>query len=244
MINFTLFLNSRGRLKQLQRFVSICENMTHNHSGTEMIITGDDDDPETVDFLRTLSDRGTFPFHTIVGPRPRSLCASFNNMVRQARGRYLFVMNDDAEITTQDWDRIALDHINKYHTDTGFKDDVIYGCTTDISSDKASGKKYAAFPIISKQAVDALGFFMYEQFVGLGGDSSIYRIYDAVDRVVDMPDIIVDHVYHNTLLKVLTPDRTAHEMRTNTHAHFVDPFSLDISVDVARLKAFIRQKNS
>lgn len=242
-MNFTLFLNSRGRLKQLQRFISVCENVTMDHAKTEMIITGDDDDPETTDFFRTLNDRGTFAFRTIVGPRPRSLCASFNNMVRQARGRYLFVMNDDAEITTQNWDRLALFHIKAYQDRTGCKDDIIYGCTTDISADKLEGKKYAAFPIISKQATEVLGFFMYEQFVGLGGDSSIYRVYEAVDRIVDMPDIVVDHVYHNTILKVLTPDRTAYEMRANTQVNFVDPFTFDITVDVTRLKAFIRQQN-
>jgi len=242
-MNFTLFLNSRGRVKQLERFISVCENVTHDHSKTEIIITGDNDDLETVDFLRTLETRNTFSFTTIVGNRPSSLCASFNNMVREARGKYLFVMNDDAEITTPSWDRFTLFYIKEYQDKTGNKDDVIYGCTTDLSADKIVGKKYAAFPIISKQATEALGFFMYEQFVGLGGDSSIYRVYEAVDRVVDMPDIVVDHVYHNTILRVLTPDRTAHEMRANTQVNFIDPFSFDISVDVARLKAFIRKKN-
>jgi hypothetical protein len=242
-MNFTLFLNSRGRLNQLKKFIDICEKVTQDHSQVEMIITGDDDDPPTARFLSQLPGRNTFTFRTIIGPRPTSLCASFNNMARMAEGKYLLVLNDDAEIVTPHWDTIALSRIIYYKAFNRYKDDIIYGCTTDLSADKIAGKKYAAFPIISKQAVDALGFFMYEQFVGLGGDSSIYRVYEAVNRVVDMSDIILDHVYHNSLLRVMTPDKTAHEMRMNTQANPVDPFSFDITVDVARLTRFIREQN-
>ena len=46
--------------------------------------------------------------------------------------------------------------------------------------------------IISRKAVDALGFFFIEDFVSLGGDSSIQRIYESVGRVVDIKEIAVD----------------------------------------------------
>ena len=34
-----------------------------------------------------------------------------------------------------------------------------------------------------------MGFFMHEEFVGLGGDSAIYRVYEQINRVVDMSEI-------------------------------------------------------
>jgi len=242
-MNFTLFLNSRGRVKQLERFVGICEQKTRHHSEVEMYITGDYDDAPTVRFLNSLQDRKTFTFNPIVGPRPTSLCASFNNMAHQAKGRYLLVLNDDAEIVTTDWDVIALKKITEFQEKNKFKDDIVYGLTTDISVDKTPGRKYAAFPIISAQAIQVLGFFMYEQFVGLGGDSSIYRIYEAAGRVVDMTEITIDHIYHNSLIKVLTPDKTAAEMRANSAKFRLDPFTFDVSVDTTRLLRFIRDKN-
>lgn len=242
-MDFTLFLNSRGRVKQLERFVSICEEKTNNHSQVEMIITGDNDDLETVEFLSTLKSRNTFLFNIIIGDRPKSLCGSYNNMVNQALGKYLFVMNDDAEIVTQNWDIIALQKIADYKKQTQYKDNIIYGYTTDISADKIEGKQYAAFPIVSSEATRVLGFFMYGQFVGLGGDSSLYRIYEAVDRIVDMREIVVDHVYHNTILRVLTPDKTGYEMRMNTQSSPLNPFDFNIDNDVKRLKEFIKETN-
>lgn len=243
-MNFTLFLNTRGRVKQLEKCIKACENTTHDLSQVEMIIKGDSDDFETVRFLETLKNRKTLNFKTIVAERPYNLNASNNVMARQGLGKYLFVLNDDAEMVTKDWDVIALEKIKQFQSSHGYIDDVIYGLTTDLSVDKAVGKKYAAFPIISSQAVQTLGFFVCEQFVSLGGESSIYRIYESVNRVVDMSQIVLDHVYHNTLLRVLTPDQTAYEMRAKSQAHHIDPFTFDVSVDTSRLSNFIIAKNN
>jgi glycosyltransferase involved in cell wall biosynthesis len=241
-MNFTVFLNSRGRVQQLQRFIESFEKHTYNHAQLEMIITGDNDDTETVQFLNELRNRKTFTFNPIIGDRPTSLCASFNNMAKKAQGRYLFVLNDDAEILTPNWDEIALRKIKEYQEEWKIKDNVIYGRTADNSVDKVAGKLYASFPIISAQAVEGMGFFMHEEFVGLGGDSAIYRVYEQINRVVDMSEIQLDHVYHNHLFRVLSPDKTAHEMRVNSHQHNLDPFTLDVSNDVERMKIFLQDK--
>jgi hypothetical protein len=164
-------------------------------------------------------------------------------MANIAKGQYLFVMNDDAEISVKNWDELALNYINKYKIEKKVKDDIIYGLTSDTSVDKPVGRNYASFPIISSQAVQALGFFMPTDFVGLGGDSVIYRIYDAVDRIVDMTSIVVDHVYHNTIFKVISPDITAAEMRMNSYHNNIDPFSWNVDKDIEKLKDFINKKN-
>ena len=242
-MNFTLFLNSRGRVPQLRRFVEIIENVTFNLAETELIITGDDDDQETVEFLNSLHSRKTLIFNPIIGPRPKSLCGSYNNMANKASGKYLFVMNDDAEILTPAWDEIALKKIWEFKKEKQIKDDIIFGITSDTSVDKAHTKEYPSFPIISKQAVNVLGFFMHENFVGLGGDSSIFRVYKESQRLVDMTEIVVDHIYHNTIYKVMAPDKTAAEMRMNTAVNPIDPFSFDVSSDIKKLQDFIKKTN-
>ena len=188
-MNFTIFLNSRGRASQLEQFISLFEEHTSDHSKTEMIIRGDEDDELTVNLLNSLYNRKTLQFKTIIGPRPQSLCGSFNDIVKVAKGRYLFVMNDDAEIYTKNWDIIALSKIKEFQETNKIKDDIIYCNTFDTSVDKPANKKYASFPIISAQAVNVLGFFMHDKFVGLGGDSAIYRVYESIKRVIDIPEI-------------------------------------------------------
>jgi len=241
-MDFTLFLNSRGRVSQLKKCISAVENMTLKHSEIEFVITADDDDVETVMFLKTLKDRGTFEFKTIVGPRIKNLHKSINNMALQAKGRYLFVLNDDSEVITKDWDKIFLEKIREYKQQRGIKDDVIYAATRDNSVDKVVGKGYASFPIISSEAVKTLGFFMYDDFVGLGGDSSIFRVYERAGRVVDMKEIELDHVYHSNIFNIMSPDLTAYEMRANSREHPMDPFTIDVSNDVRKLKEAIEVK--
>ena len=241
-MDFTLFLNSRGRVSQLKKCISAVENMTLKHSEIEFVITADDDDVETVMFLKTLKDRGTFEFKTIVGPRIKNLHKSINNMALQAKGRYLFVLNDDSEVITKDWDKIFLEKIREYKQQRGIKDDIIYAATRDNSVDKVVGKGYASFPIVSSEAVKALGFFMYDEFVGLGGDSSIFRVYEGAGRVVDMSKIELDHVYHSNIFNIMSPDLTAYEMRVNSSEHPVDPFNIDVSNEVRKLREAIEAK--
>lgn len=241
-MNFTLFLNSRGRVAPLANFLESVKKTTKNLKEIEIIIRGDSDDKETLDLFKTLSFRNnTFEFRPLIGDRPTSLCASFNVMANMGKGKYLFVMNDDVEILTPNWDIIALEKIQAFQKENGIKDDIIFGETSDTSVDKPVGQRYASFPIISKQAVDVLGFFMHEQFVGLGGDSAIQRVYEGAKRIVDLREIQVDHLYHNTVFKVLSPDKTAHEMRMNSNAHALNPFTFDVDKDILKLKNYIEK---
>jgi hypothetical protein len=241
-MNFTIFLNTRGRTNQFARCLEAVESNTKDPSKVEFIVKADIDDLETVLFLRELNDkRKTFNFKPIVSERPPSLCSSFNQMARQGKGKYMFVLTDDAEVMTKNWDEIALARIEEFKVINKIKDDIIYGRTSDTSIDKGGDKKYASFPIISKQAIDTLGFFMYDSFVGLGGDSSIYRVYEQVKRVVDLTEIQLDHVYNNSIFKIMTPDLTGHEMRVKTAmAGSIDPFTFDISKEVEKLKRVIK----
>ena len=242
-MNFTCFLNSRGRPQQLIKCIEALEKNTFHQGAVEIIITVDNDDLDSIEVVSNLNARKTFLFNPIIGERPANLCASYNNMARKARGQYLLVLNDDAEMDTRYWDAIALEKIVDFKTSKNAKDDIIYIKTSDTSVDKPAGTDYSSFPIISKEAVNILGFFMYESYVGLGGDSSIAKLYEQTDRVINAPEIKINHVFHDTLMKVVSPDITAYEMRANSQKHSVDPFKHDVSQDVEKLKNYIFDRN-
>lgn len=238
-MNFTIFLNTRGRVEQFKRCLEIAESKTKDKNLVEFIVKADTDDLETVNFLKSLETRNTFNFKTIISERPESLCSSFNVMAKMATGKYLFVLTDDAEIMTQDWDEIALNKIKAYQKGNAITDDIIYGMTSDTSIDKPKGQAYASFPIISKKAVDVLGIFMYDSFHGFGGDSSIIRVYAGVKRIVDLTEIQLDHVYNNNIFRIMAPDLTGSETRARTQNNPVNPFEFDVSKEVTKLKEFI-----
>src|SRR4051812_45140590 len=132
-MNFTIFFNSRGRVNQLARCLNAIESKTKNPSSLEVIVKVDNDDGESIAYLRSVEKAFPFALNILVSPRPASLCSSFNNMAKLAKGKYLFVLTDDAEIMTNGWDEIALAKITTFKKARNITDDIIYGCTSDTS---------------------------------------------------------------------------------------------------------------
>jgi hypothetical protein len=132
---------------------------------------------------------------------------------------------------TKDWDtKITVD-----------PNEIVYLYTQDNSADKESTAEYASFPILTRAAYEALGYFMSEAFVGLGADVHLWRIFKSIDRI-KTADIELDHVYHNTVELVRNPDRTAAEMRINSWRSNFDCWNIDISKDVERVKNEIESR--
>ena len=81
-MNFTCFLNSRGRPAQLIRCIEALEQNTFSSRAVVevYIITADEDDIDTASLVSDLPNRKTLVFNPIIGQRPTNLCASYNNM--------------------------------------------------------------------------------------------------------------------------------------------------------------------
>ena len=236
-INFTLILNSRGRVPLLKKLFDSIIFTTKDLSQIEIIITIDDDDAPTIAYLEQAPIKERCKVTVICGPRIKNINISFNHMATLAIGRYIFNLNDDVEFLTENWDEIVLGQIADFKKYNDIEDDIIYCYTQDTSVDHSSAE-YASFPIISKQACDVIGMFMHPEFVGLGADACVYKIYAGIKRVLKC-FVALDHVLHNSLYRVTNPDQTAAEMRANTQENFVDPNTFNVDKEVEKLKEFI-----
>jgi hypothetical protein len=88
-----------------------------------------------------------------------------------------------------------------------------------------------------------MGQFFAENFVGLGADNCLYRIFESLERVIDLREIVMDHVNHNAIEKIWgAADATAREMREKSWANPVDPRTFDISREVDLLKNYIEKR--
>tara|TARA_R110002020_G_scaffold396226_2_gene606208 strand:+ start:4125 stop:4616 length:492 start_codon:yes stop_codon:yes gene_type:complete len=154
-----------------------------------------------------------------------------NDLAEQSTGDFLFVLNDDVEFLTPSWDEIISSKLRSIAA----KDNIYYIGIHDTSIDKPENKQYSSFPALTREAYKALGYFMSEDFVGLGADVHLWRIFNYVNRIIDMPEVVLDHVRHNTLEKVISPDGVATHMRENTRLNPVDEWNVDISQEVGRL---------
>jgi glycosyltransferase involved in cell wall biosynthesis len=232
-MKFSILLNTRNRVKYLENLLYSLITKTKNLQDIEVLINYDDDDNISHDFAQNKFNLNVKFFRN---PRPYSLHSTINLMAKQAKGQYLIGVNDDIEFITKDWDDIIFKKIDSFKTNNDIKDDIIYCKTSCTSVDHDANLPYGSCPIVSKEAVETIGLFLYEEFRGLGGDSSIYRVYAAVDRVVDVSEVWFDHLMHNTLEKVMSPDRTAFEMRQASFSQKINPFTFDISREVSIIK--------
>jgi len=235
-MNFSLILNSRRRSLYLRNFLESVRKTTLLKDSIEVIIRYDDDDEQT----DSIKDED-FGFQTqfIRGPRPDNLLQACNEIAKVANGKNLFACNDDIAILTPWWDAVATNKINQYLSDNKISDDIYYCRTLCNSADRNRNLGYCSFPIISKKATDVLGFFMYDAFKTLGGDSSIYRVYDQINRVIDLQEVSIDHILHRTVQAVISPDLVASEYRQKFFSNSLDPMTFDISKEVAILNQYI-----
>ena len=229
-MNFSVILNTRKRPMYLDSAIASVIETADNPDLVDFWVRYDNDDELTAQYVKT-DPYNIRKVKFLSGPRPNNLHKELNLLAASSSGQYILVFNDDCVMQTSGWDTHACAFL-----DNSFQDGICYGQTSDTSADKPQGAEYSSFPIISRKAFNALGYLMKEEFVGLGGDSSIYRIYKEVDRVVDLKEIVIDHIFHNTIEKVMSPDETAQQMRENSWRDKVDPFSINIEKDLEKLR--------
>ena len=240
-MKFSLFLNTRQRLPLLTNLLRSIDATFSYTNEIEILLGVDDDDVETKNFLTHLDFiLGDIDLCSKIScystERPSNLHTKMNSLADQSSGDILFVLNDDVEFMSDNWDILTISNLEKM---TNAQDNIYYLATKDTSVDKTTGKNYASFPMLTREAYTTLGYFMSEKFVGLGGDVHLWRIFDTVNRVIDNSEVVLDHVRHNTLVKVISPDRVAFQMRENTQLNYVDGWSVDISQEVKKINAEI-----
>jgi hypothetical protein len=129
---------SRGRPEMLRRSVLSLREMAAVPA--EILITADDDDPETITATSGLNA------HVLVGPRKgyARLHEYYGELARASKGDWLLVWSDDAVMTTAGWDTFieALpEHV----------------LVADLRSPHSPG--LCCFPAVRRRAMDALGGF-------------------------------------------------------------------------------------
>lgn len=233
---FSLILNSRKRTKLLFGLLNNIIEKTASLEDIEILISFDSDDNESLQLMseirsleHPINDILRFEFRY----RDQELIKSYNRMASHSIGEYIFVLNDDARIETQDWDKVSYPLLRECG-------DIVYGRTSCNSADHCPVTKYASFPIISKKACDVVGFFMPDIIKTLGGDVAVYRIYEAFNAVVDIP-INLRHLMHETIELVFSPDKTASELRSITNEHLA--WTYDVTKDIEKLENYIKDNN-
>ena len=239
-MDFTILFNSRGRVLMLKQMLTRIQNTTFDLNRIEVLVNIDDDDDSSLNSVEELEDEFDF-LKFFINPRELNIHKNVNVMANMARGKYIWALGDDCHIMTMHWDKIAKDKLDDYLLDK--PDGIVLGAVDSTSVDKEVGKStgwYCDAPILTSKGRDALGYLIHPHFISLGADVVTFKIYKGVDRIVDLREIVFDHVTHNTVQKVVNPDQTAADYRSRQRQHQnVDPHSYDCTSEIGILRSHI-----
>lgn len=98
----------------------------------------------------------------------------YNFLLPYASGEYIFILGDDCEIVTQNWDKIFLDSVNEIRH-TFPKDNVCY-FRIDDGAHKYE-QRVCAFPVVTKNIQKKLNLIFPEELHSWGCDFLLYEIF-------------------------------------------------------------------
>lgn len=190
--SFSILMCSRSRPSILETNVVNILTLADHPEEVEILIGADDDDEATLHKIEELKQLYPQVKPTVL-PRFKNLHKFYNALAAKAQGKYVWGMNDDSLVEYNLWDSDFADQIEKQIA--SHKDRIGYFAISSNSSDKLGD--YGEFPIVTKEALNALGFMDFEPTETWSCDMVLQRIYQSVGRAfylkVDRP---MRHLLH------------------------------------------------
>lgn len=193
--------------KRYSLLASCLESVLDNSSGNVKIYVGcDSDDPQTKEVAKKYGATVAVAKPSI--NRHQSLLSP---ICQHVDCDYIFNINDDVEIQTKDFDIVIQETIEEFLKDK--PDRIVYGRCNESwppkyapikkNMEEHQGFKYACYPIMTRETVKCLGFFMPEEISNSGADIELARVFNNLrganivpcqPRCLDIPIKIYDCV--------------------------------------------------
>lgn len=196
----SIFICSRNRYKLLTSTIFSIKEKAKDPNNYELILLIDDDDiclEKIVSFLRAVEIPN---YRLIIRPRQSLFQTGLTNYGAQVcRGKYIWSINDECEILTNDWDDYIIKTCDDYLKD---KPDQIlyYGMDDDTHTRiKAHEINGSCFPLVTAATIDALECFVPNELGKAGADTELYKIFlelkkqHGIDRIVWDLNLRVNH---------------------------------------------------
>lgn len=200
-MNFSLLIPTRGRVERLKVLLKSIDDNTYDKRSVEVMLAYDTDDKYTEMFIVSELPKLYPDLQIRVFSRQRSAFINkdyYNWLAGFSTGNFLWVMGDDLQILSKNWDFTALDKLEKYLENK--PDRVVYGNIDDgTPPPRDSPKIFCCFPIISREAYTTLGCIFHDEIASWGADHAIYAIYGSpeIDRLCNILDVKIDHISHH-----------------------------------------------
>jgi glycosyltransferase involved in cell wall biosynthesis len=183
MIQFSIILPTRERLVGLQKTLDSFENMTDKLDELEMLLVMDKDDP-TKDMVQELINKYHYSVIALVRDRSEHFCRDYYNWgAAKSKGKNIMMFNDDCTMLTKGWDTIIKKKVGSRQV---YLVDLWDSTHEDLNS-------FPRFPMLSRKAYEAQGFFFHPTIRMWGTDVIVYKTFEAAGAVVECHEVELFH---------------------------------------------------
>ena len=193
----------RGQRTQFSNLIQSLIKNTNCPKDIEILLMVDNDDQDTplwLEYYGKLANEHGFTVLKFMTERSDHFTKDYiNPLARYSEGRFIMNINADSEFKTPKWDLLIYSAMDR--ASWGVKDDVWLGLIKDNlrrTGEDPLYPNFACFPLVSKQAVDYLGYFLDERFKVWGPDHFIADVYKHIGRLVSLTHVEVDHISIHT----------------------------------------------
>ena len=194
-MNFSIIVPSKGRVEQLTELLSTIIRCTNDLSQTEVIVTIDTDEKQMESYTELMNNYPG-PKQFIIQEHCDNLNDGYYNMMAlKAHGKYIIAVNDDCVFGTVGWDEIILNAVKERKLEGK-----ICFLKTGGNGVAYHEGSYPPFPGLSKEAVQAMGFFHWPGIWTWDADEVLWNAFHGLknnyghDRIVIVIDVAIQHL--------------------------------------------------
>lgn len=181
-MNFSLITPTKNNLSGLKEFITSFIDKAKYKDQIEFLIAPDIGDPDLGEIQAFAKDYPVRVYET--HPTENFARDYYNWLAFKSCGDNLWNLNDDVAMLTQDWDEIILNKV---------KGKEIYLVDVWDTTHEQGGHSFPRFSLISRKAIDTVGFFLFPQVRTHPGDKIIYLLYEWVDAIIECHEVKLRH---------------------------------------------------
>lgn len=209
---FSVVIPVRNNIGGLLVTLGAFDLFTSNKKAFEVLLVVDNDDKDFETYKRISKQYG-YDIKVLQVAKSDYFCRDYYNYgVLQSVGENILVFNDDCYVQTNKWDDLirARIEVNKHFNG------VYLVSLMDSTFYDTPEHPFPRFPMISRKAIDAVGFFFFPQIRMWPADKAIWDLYKTVGCVITCHQVKLqhDHNYNhdtdpnkNRMLRLLQKDR-------------------------------------
>lgn len=205
-MRYSLLIPTRDRPKQLARFIDSVYRTTTHKKNIEILFAVDDDDTVSQGYVNDLISQYKPHMSMALYTRTRSDMLNddyYNWLGKKATGDLMWILADDLEIVQYKWDEMVWQEIVNF---TFKYPDKIFCISIKDNTPvpRHDMPKFPCFPMMTREAMNALGWLLFPKTPTWGADFISYCIFQPIERLLEIHNTnYINHIsWHNKQVEV------------------------------------------